>query len=204
MNGPAGNIGRRELDAELAEQAANGDDAARRRVVERLLDRISMTVRCLCSGDPDTDDHIQQSMIEVLTSLGSFRGESTLESWAERIAVRTTMRHLKRRRWRSQIVTSDSDREGKSMAPPPEHQVNRHRMAQRISQLMETLSPERREVITLRLVLGYSIEEISSITGWKINTVRDRLAVARRQLRPKIMRDPVLRSFREPLSVEGA
>ena len=183
MNGIAGKIGNRERDADLAAMAASGDEAAQRRVVERLLDRVSMTVRCICGGEPEADDYVQQSIIEILTSLGSFRGDSSLESWAEKIAVRTTMRHLKRRRWRSQIVTLDSEKEGRSQAPQAERQVARHRMAARISQLMETLTPERRQVLTLRLVLGYSIDEISAITGWKINTVRDRLAVARRHAR---------------------
>jgi RNA polymerase sigma-70 factor, ECF subfamily len=199
MNGAAGKPMKKENDADLAARAASGDGAAQRRVVDRLLDRISMTVRCICGGDQEADDQVQQSMIEILTSLASFRGDSSLESWAERIAVRTTMRHLKRRRWRSRIVTLDSETEGRSRAPQAERQVARHRMAARISRLMETLTPERRQVLTLRLVLGYSIEEISAITGWKINTVRDRLAVARRQLRPRIMKDPVLREFREPL-----
>ena len=204
MNEIAGKIGSREQDADLAAKAAAGEEAAQRRVVERLLDRVSMTVRCICAGESEADDYVQQSMIEILTSLGSFRGDSSLESWAEKIAVRTTMRHLKRRRWRSQIVTLDSEKEGRSQAPQAERQVARHRMAARISELMETLTPERRQVLTLRLVLGYSIEEISAITGWKINTVRDRLAVARRQLRPRIMRDPVLRDFRAPVSAQGA
>lgn len=204
MNGAAGRIGKRENDAALAQRGAAGDEVSQRKIVERLLDRVSMTVKCICAGEPEADDYVQQSMIEILTSLASFRGDSSLESWAEKIAVRTTMRHLKRRRWRSQIVTLDSEKEGRSQAPRAERQVARHRLAARMSELMGTLTPERRQVLTMRLVLGYSIEEISSMTGWKINTVRDRLAVARRQLRPRIMRDPVLREFREAVPEEGA
>jgi DNA-directed RNA polymerase specialized sigma24 family protein len=37
------------------------------------------------------------------------------------------------------------------------------------------------------------------MTGMKVNTVRDRLAVARRQLRQRIERDAVLRDFRTGL-----
>ena len=194
MNGVAGQIGKRENDAALAQRGAAGDEISQRKIVERLLDRVSMTVKCICAGEPEADDYVQQSMIEILTSLASFRGDSSLESWAEKIAVRTTMRHL----------TLDSEKEGRSQAPRAERQVARHRLAARMSELMGTLTPERRQVLTMRLVLGYSIEEISSMTGWKINTVRDRLAVARRQLRPRIMRDPVLREFREAVPEEGA
>ena len=46
----------------------------------------------------DFEDYAQASMIEILQSVGSFRGDASLEKWAERITVRTTMRLLRRNR----------------------------------------------------------------------------------------------------------
>jgi RNA polymerase sigma-70 factor (ECF subfamily) len=193
-------------DLELTKAAALGDDVARRRVVDRLVDRVSITVRYLAGGDSDADDYAQMAIIEILKSVGSFRGESTLESWADKITVRTAIRQLKRRRRRDRTEEIDSEREGRgtSLEAAPERKLIRHRMSERITKLMETLTPERARVLTMRLVLGYSIEEISSITGMKINTVRDRLAVARRQLRKKIQKDPVLKEFAGSISGQVA
>ncbi|MCP4674396.1 MAG: hypothetical protein GY854_02530 [Deltaproteobacteria bacterium] len=75
-------------DLELARAASRGDRDARRRLVLRLMDRIGMTVRCLAAGDPNTDDYVQDVIIQVLKSIGSFRGESTIESWAERLTIK--------------------------------------------------------------------------------------------------------------------
>lgn len=193
-------------DLQLTRAAALGDDVARRRVVDRLMDRVSITVRYLSGGDPDADDYAQMAIIEILKSVGSFRGESTLESWADRITVRTAIRQFKKRRRRVQTEDLIPEREGRdtSLEAAPDRKLIRHRMSERITKLIETLTPERRRVLTMRLVLGYSIEEISSITGMKINTVRDRLAVARRQLRKKIQRDPVLKEFADPISGQVA
>ncbi len=193
-------------DLELTKAAALGDDVARRRVVDRLVDRVSITVRYLAGGDPDADDYAQMAIIEILKSVGSFRGESTLESWADRITVRTAIRQLKKRRRRDRMEEIAPEREGcgTSLDVAPERKLVRHRMSARITKLMGTLTPERARVLTMRLVLGYSIEEISSITGMKTNTVRDRLAVARRQLRKKIQKDPVLKEFAGSISGQVA
>jgi RNA polymerase sigma-70 factor (ECF subfamily) len=197
MKQPAPDIDRVKLDVEIAAKAAHGDESARRRIVEVLLDKVAVTVRYLAAGDPDADDYIQLAMIEILASIGTYKGMSTLESWAEKISVRTAMRQIRKRRWRGKIVTHDPEKEAVDERPAPERQLARHRMSRRIAEIMDTLSPERRQALTMRLVLGYSIEEISGMTGWKVNTVRARLGAARRLLRPRILRDPVLREFRE-------
>ena len=186
-----------EIGAQVAFAAASGDPVAIRRLADLLLDRVALTVRYLVGADSDADDYVQMAMMEILRSVGSFRGESSLETWAEKIAVRTAMRHLKHRRWRGQIVELDPAPDGVSLAVGADRRLAQASLADRLTSIVGTLTPERREVVTLRLVLGHSIEEISELTGAKINTVRDRLAVARRQLRSKIARDPVLREAKE-------
>jgi RNA polymerase sigma-70 factor (ECF subfamily) len=202
MRQPAGKQVAAGADRALARAAARGDRAAQRQIVDRLLDRTALTVRCLAGNDPELDDLIQQAIVEILQALGSFRGESSLETWAQRISARTAMRRLKQRRWRGKIVMLDSARETVSDRPGPEHQVGRHRVADRLTELIGTLSEERRQVVTLRLVLGHGVDEIAEMTGMKINTVRDRLAVARRQLRKKIHCDPLLREYRDSVLQE--
>jgi len=189
-----------EIGAQVAFAAASGDSVAMRRLADLLLDRVALTVRYLAGADSDADDYVQMAMMEILRSVGSFRGESSLETWAEKITVRTTMRHLKHRRWRSQIVALDPAPDDVSLAIGADRRLAQASLADRLTSIVGTLTPERREVVTLRLVLGHSIEEISELTGAKINTVRDRLAVARRQLRSKIARDPVLREAKEMAS----
>ena len=57
-------------DTDLAAAAAEGDGNARRVLVDRLLDRVGITVRCLAAGDPDADDYVQDVFIEILNSIG--------------------------------------------------------------------------------------------------------------------------------------
>ena len=196
-------------DVDLARAASADDTQARREVVDRLLDRVRATVRYLVSAaSNDADDLVQLSLVEILRSLKTFRGKSRLETWADRITVRTCMRALRQRRRleASQPMPGDVDQLGQQTEEPvpgreparsQEQQVSRRQLRGRLAETMQKLSPQRRAVVVLRFVHGYSIKEIAQLTGAPPNTVRDRLQVGKRQLRQHVLRDPVLRHWAE-------
>jgi len=181
-------------DAGLARAVADGSQAAKRALVERLMSRVRATARYLAGGHPDAEDYAQLSFVEILQSAGSFRGDSSLEAWADRIVVRTTMRYVKQQRWRSQYLTYDSEQQATDFKNA-ERDVTRRRVMRRMSELFADLKPKQRAVVTMRLVLGYSIAEIAEATGANPNTVRYRLNTGRKKLRGRIRRDPQLREM---------
>jgi len=184
------------LDRELARAAAAGDPKARRELLDRLLDRVRTTVRYLNAGAADTDDLVQVSLVQILRSAGSFRGASRLETWADRITVRTAMRMIKARRRRPEVALEDLpvDQPG---GVDPEDRLSRRQVSEHLAVLLGRLSPERRTVVTLCLVHDYRVTEIAEITGAPLNTVRDRLRVGRKQLRKMIASDSVLADWME-------
>jgi RNA polymerase sigma-70 factor (ECF subfamily) len=186
--------GVKDSDLGLAQAAARGEDAARRALVERLMSRVRATTRYLAGGHTDAEDYAQLSFVEILQSAKSFRGDSSLESWADRIVVRTTMRYVKQQRWRSQYLTYDSEQTGTDHASA-EEDVARQRLLSRMSELFSGLKPKQREVVTMRLVLGYSIAEIAEATKANPNTVRYRLNTGRNKLRRQMKRDPQLHEW---------
>lgn len=181
-------------DLELASAAGRGDQRAARRLAERLFERVRTTVHYLAAGDRDADDMAQQALVSVLKAAGSYRGECRLERWADRIVVRTAMRQLKRRRFREQIVEISDDPPSRASADQ-EEQAARRQMRRRLSRLLTRLKPERRSVVILHWVHGYSIPEVAELTETPLNTVRDRLRTAKKQLRKSIMKDPVMKDW---------
>ena len=165
-------------------------------------------VHYLVFEDPDADDLVQLSLVEILQSIRTFGGRSTLETWADRITVRTCMRALKRRqreRQRNQIIAGTvAGGEGEtppSMKAPtldgPHQAVSRVELRRALALSLRQLSPPQRVIVVLRHVHGYSIKEIAGIVGAPANTVRDRLQVGKRRLRRLIVADPVLREWAE-------
>lgn len=191
----------KDSDRSLALAAASHDPRARRLVVERLFDRVRATVHYLAAGHADADDMVQAALVEVLRSLDGFEGRSRLETWADRITIRCAMRALKRAR---AGIVSDDDTEPDTLPAPDwdaargggeEARLVRRRVKQRLARLLGKLTPERRSAGVLRWVYGYSLAEIADICDAPVNTVRDRLATGKRQLRAMARRDPVLRRW---------
>lgn len=188
----------RSLDHDLAQRAGAGDEAAQREVAGRLLPRVRTTVHYLAAGDRDADDLVQQSLVEVLRVVGTFRGDASLEYWADRVVVRTALRRIKQRRWRETIVRLDPEEPGAAVAGQ-ERSCERRDLRRRLAAHLEDLSAERRTAVVLHWVRGYTIPEIADLTDAKLNTVRGRLRDAKRQLKKQLMKDPVLRDWAESI-----
>ncbi len=181
-------------DVEMALRAGQGDPTARRELVGRLINRVRATTRYLAGGHPDAEDYAQLAFIEILQSAATYRGDSTLESWAEKITVRTAMRCIKKQRWRGQYLVINSEHEGRQDGRVEERVANR-RVMKRFAEFLGALKPRFRAAMVLKLVYGYSIAEISEITGANEFTVRYLLRVGRKKLRWQLKHDPLLREW---------
>ena len=178
-------------DFELSQRAAVGDELARRQILTRLYSRVRTTVYYLAYGRTSAEDFVQMSMVEILLSLGSYRALSSLESWADRIVVRTTMRQLRSARREAPTVSMDAV-QLPHVASEAENDIYSRQLNHRIATHMANLNPKHAEALTLHLVLGYTIREVAEMTNTKQNTVRDRLKVARKKFRKMVERDSVL------------
>lgn len=183
-----------DSDVEMTQAASRGDRRARRLMAERLLDRVRTTIRYISADDRDQDDWVQIAMIEILRSARTFQASGSLESWADRIAVRSAMRHLKRRRRKESVVELDADPRYEPEINPSEGHT-RMAIRRQVARLLGTISGERRTCVVLRLVYGYSIDEIAAMTDAPRNTVRDRLKRGRKQLKEKVRRDALLKEW---------
>jgi RNA polymerase sigma-70 factor, ECF subfamily len=186
----------RAAELELAAAAARHERLAERRVVELLMDRVRAIAHYLEAGDPDAEDDAQLAMVEILGSLGSFRGDSPMVRWADRIAVRTIRRHLARRRARERTVVRGTDLEQiRAQAGSAEARLSDDRLRERVAALLAKLKPNQRTALVLKLLLGHTIEEISEITGANRFTVDYRLRHGREQLRRMMRADPLIRAW---------
>ena len=83
----------------------------------------------------------------------------------------------------------DGDEEHAGDAAVP---VEARRRTELLRGLLETLPPDQAETLSLRTILGYSLEEIAEATGVPQNTVRSRLRLAKEALRARIEANPAL------------
>lgn len=169
-----------QADVDLMAKVANGEPSAQRLVVQRLARRVRKLTGLLCRSSADADDAAQLALIEILKSAHTFRVASSLERWAERLTVRSTLRTARRERNRKGLLErwlpADVQPWGGSTTPPAVDQVG-------LDALLGRLSRDRFQAFVLHHALDYTVDEISELTGAPAGTVKDRLVAARKQLR---------------------
>lgn len=182
------NAERLEQDLELMSRAAAGDLAARKAVIRRLMNRVRNVARALITDPFDVDDSVQTTLLEVLSSAGAYKGQSPLEAWSDRIAIRVAMRVVRernKRTARTHTALQPDELEARS------RQLSLPDIPRKLQDYLDELPDDRRTVLVLRHVLEYSIEEIAELTHASKNTVKDRLLRARQEIRRRIRRDRV-------------
>ena len=177
-------------DRELLRRASEGDQAAFRELLGRHARYLYGIAHSLTRNPADAEDLVQETWIGAIRS--TFRGEASVRTWLVSILVRqvATLRRSKRRsKWRLVLpwfsgrdAESDSSPEAEP-AVPPATSGSEARMD--LSRMLETLSPEHREVIVLRELEGLSYEEMAVTLGVPRGTVESRLHRAREQLRSR-------------------
>ena len=178
---------------ELTQAASEMDKHARHDLVELLMDRVRKLSFYLSGRTWEPEDLAQTSLIEILNSAGNFRGESSLERWADRITVHTAYKQVKKSSRREELRARYLKPSDEYIQPDVDAHTARTR--EKLSAMLTSLKPERKEVLVLRHMYGYSVAEISEMTGSLINTVRGRLLQGRKQLRKKILADPDLKEW---------
>jgi RNA polymerase sigma-70 factor (ECF subfamily) len=173
----------------LAAQAAAGDTHAQRRLVERLHRRVQSIALSILGNALDAEDATQVILMEILKSIGSFRGES-LTGWSDRIAARTAIRHARQRRIHGLRFEATENLDNLAWSKDAAYADADH--ARDLRDYLAQLPEARREVLVLRHMLDYSIDEIAELTDVSPNTVKDRLLHAREQMRRLIRRDRMI------------
>lgn len=171
-----------ELQYWVAE-AARGKRVYQRRIYEYLAPRIYGVVRRIV-GEVDADDVMQDFVIHLFSKLNQFRFESSLETWAHRMAVNQALQQLRKKRRESERVQKMAD-EVTFEAKQPANVA--HEEAEILSAAMQKISGEQRALLHMKEVDGMGYEAIANVLGIPEGTVGSRLNKARKDLRTSLL-----------------
>ena len=85
-------------DQQLIEQALRGDSAAYGQLVRRYQDRLFTSLVHIVSSREEAEDVAQDTFVQAMLKLSSFRQDSSFYTWLYRIAVNTALYRQRRRR----------------------------------------------------------------------------------------------------------
>ncbi|MCA9693919.1 MAG: sigma-70 family RNA polymerase sigma factor [Myxococcales bacterium] len=184
---PSAAAERRRADLALVAAFLRGEPAAERQLIEQLLPHIKGACRTLMRSGADVDDALQVSLMRVLEGLAGYRGDAGLDRWARRVTINACLRLIAQRRRYQQPIEDGADVERVPSPRSSERLVDA--IPRRVSDYLDRLSEEQRQVIVLRHVYEYSVREIAELLGARVDTVKSRLLYGRRNLRRLVRRD---------------
>ena|GEM_PF-742495 len=142
-------------------------DALRARLMQGL--RYALVARYGVT-EADIEDFVQDSLLRILDALDSFRGESRLTTWAQKIAVRTALTELRRRRWQDvplpDLMPSTDETDAlaalATLDTTPEHETIQRQTVALLRQLIAQALTERQRMAMVAVMgQGMPLEEVA-------------------------------------------
>jgi RNA polymerase sigma-70 factor (ECF subfamily) len=146
----------------LVERAQKGDRGALEELYLIHFDRIYSYLHMSVGNRHDAEDLTTQTFLKMLESIGRFRWQSApFSAWLFRIAHNLAMDHFRaRRRWQPEEEVPEQPG---SEEPSAELEAMQSIGRQSMMELIERLSPEQQQVLTLKFVFNFPNADVAKI-----------------------------------------
>jgi len=148
----------------LVERAQQGDRSALEELYLIHFDRIYSYLHVSVGNRHDAEDLTTQTFLKMLESIGKFRWQSApFSAWLFRIAHNLAMDHFRAtKRWQPEDVVPEPEADERTSAEAGAlESIGRKSMLE----LIEDLSPEQQQVLTLKFVFNFANAEAATILG---------------------------------------
>lgn len=178
----------------LVQRVQAGEVAAFDQLILKYRERVYAMVYNMTSNREDAADLTQDAFIKAFQSINRFQGQSSFFTWLYRIALNSTLSHLRKNKLRSffsfdkvhedakvtEVINQLTDKKD------VEREVFVSELQEKLNEAMLKLSIPHRTVVTLFEIDGLSHEEIADIMKCSVGTVRSRLHYAKQLLQAEL------------------
>ena len=185
-------------DLALLEGLRAGVESAYESLIQRFEHPVYSIVSRLLDQPADAPDVVQDVFVKIFRNVDHFRGESSLKTWVYRIAVNEARNQ---RRWfgrhrRQEVDLEPATPEAHSLrdilpdpGPSPFDLVLDLETRRLIEEALAVVPGSYRTALVLREVEGLPYDEIASILGISLGTVKSRIRSAIGRLRSAMLKE---------------
>ena len=167
-------------DEELVALSVQGDHDSFNELVHRWERPIYALAYRTIGREDDARDVCQETFLRAFRALPAFRGDAKFSSWLYRITINLCRDWVRRQRRSPTVqVGEDVDLSELAAAQGPtesiEDLVARRDLSQQVERAMAALSADQRTAIVLKEYHGMTFQEIATVLGCPLSTVKTRL-----------------------------
>jgi RNA polymerase sigma-70 factor (ECF subfamily) len=187
---------REEDDAAIVAGVIAGEPGAAGRMWDRHAPLVRRILRRML-GPVDVEDGVQDAFLRLFRDLASLRDPSALRSFLIGITLHVAKSELRRRRAKRWLRLSDDGvlAEADVLAEDERHEPRA--AVQRLYEVLDRVSDERRMVFVLRFVEGLELAELSAVLDCSLATTKRRVADAAQRVCHLAASDPLLAPYIE-------
>ena len=171
-------------DEQILEDIKKGNSSAYREIVIRYESQIASTIIGMLGKCPEAEDIGQEVFIRFYKAIPSFRGDSSVGTYLTRIAINLSLNEIKRRKRKKSIFIEKEISELINYVDDNKQNLTEDK--EMVNKAIQSLNPKFRSVLVLRLIDGYSTDEVAKILKIPVGTALSRLFRAQEKLREKL------------------
>ncbi|HEY5641603.1 MAG TPA: RNA polymerase sigma factor [Woeseiaceae bacterium] len=174
------------IDPGIVRRAAKGDMRAHEIIYRAFATPVYSVCLRFTKAPAQAEDLVQETFIEIMRSIGGFRGDAALGSWIRRIAVTKALMFL-RSAWTKRGQALGEDWHDVTEGDALSHGISRHPDdALDLDAALASLPEVTRVVVWLHDVEGYTHKEIADLMGKTESFSKSQLSRAYQRLRPML------------------
>lgn len=179
-------------DEALVLRAQADDERAFGELVGRYETKVYSLAMKMLRNPEDAEDVLQETFLRAYRGLKSFRGNSTFSTWIYRITANSALMKLRKKQLPTVSIEDADEREAPiniaDWSPGPVEQLLTLETQQAMSDAIEALPAEFRQVFVLRDLEGHSNADVAEILDLSVAAVKSRLHRARLKVRNHLTR----------------
>ncbi|MDP1676847.1 MAG: sigma-70 family RNA polymerase sigma factor [Bacteroidota bacterium] len=180
-------------DNEIIRRVIDGDQRAYAELVERHKDKAMTLAMRMLKNKSEAEEALQDAFVRAYKALPSFEKKSTFATWFYRIVFNVCSSVLNKR-GSNNLLSIDIENDGElkieipSEDDEPDIELESKEFSEIVRREISTMEESYSMILTMFFLQEMSYEEIISVTGLPLGTVKNRLFRARTQLRSAVLR----------------
>jgi RNA polymerase sigma-70 factor (ECF subfamily) len=176
-----------EENVELLNRCLSNDPEACNELFSRYNRKIFNTAYRILGEESSAEDALQETLLNVYRGISSFRGDSKVSTWISRITINVCLGMLRKARNKQYVELEDDSAEDLPAEPTPFIDPLAHTSMAELKNLVNTtferMTGKQEVVVRLHDMEGHTIQEIASIIGCPVGTIKSRLFYGRQEFK---------------------